>query len=872
MKYNAFISYSHSQDAVLAPSLEESLEKFAKPIFKRRALNIFRDSNDLSVSPNLWSKIEEGLAQSEYFIFFASAASSKSHYCKEEVKYWLSHKNVDHMLIALTDGDLIWDHEKSDFDWSKTTAVPTLLSGVFENEPLYVDFREQIPQSELNLDNPDFKKKTVLLAATLHKKAVGDMVGEGVRQYKRTKHIKNGALIVLFSLMTIVLLLAMITIQRNNASILHFQAKAMESVDPTVALRLEVKALGVYDNPDFKKSAFSIINTHSFYKTLAIKDTSPFRHLDVSPVDKIFVVARDNGVVGLYDLAGKLVHQITEHKAGVNAVAFSPDGKTILTGSDDKTARLISLQGAVITEFNGHQDGVNSVAFSPDGKTVLTASSDGTVRLSDLKNNLIKEFNLNELISSAAFAPNGNSVLVGFNGSSVAARLLDLDGKKIQDFGEGDRVNSVAFSPDGEKILTGSWDNSARLWSLDGRVTKEFKSNSVVMLPGEISPLTAVFSPDGNTILTGSWENTARLWDLKGNLIKEFKGHERGVSFVAFASEGQSVLTGSYDNTVRIWNLNGMQGIKVGEFKAHSKRITSIALAPDGQSILTGSDDKTAHLWDLDGNLKEKFTADHPFGVISVAFSSDGQTIFTGSRDAIARSWSLEGSLKEEINMRQMIVKFMAFSPDSKYIVTNQSLRNRIDSTNTALKLEGAATFSLEGTTILAGAQNHSAQLLNVDGTVVTEFKGHQEGVISVAFSPDGKTVLTGASDHTARLWKLDGTLITEYRSEEISVSLVAFAPDGKTILTGSVDSWFTYKGTDTGIAQLWNLEGTKLMTLNRENMEITAATFFPDGNLIITGYSDGTAVLFRKIQIHEFLERYVEPLSDNQKKKFGIN
>ncbi len=83
MKYNAFISYSHSQDSDLALSLEKALEKFAKPTFKRRALNIFRDSNDLSVSPDLWGKIEEGLEQSEYFIFFASLKSAQSHYCCE---------------------------------------------------------------------------------------------------------------------------------------------------------------------------------------------------------------------------------------------------------------------------------------------------------------------------------------------------------------------------------------------------------------------------------------------------------------------------------------------------------------------------------------------------------------------------------------------------------------------------------------------------------------------------------------------------------------------------------------------------------------------------------------------------------------------
>ncbi len=201
MKYNAFISYSHRQDSDLAPSLEKALETFAKPIFKRRALNIFRDSNDLSASPDLWGKIEDGLSQSDYFIFLASPAAAQSRWCKKEVAYWKEHKSMDHFLIVLTEGELFWDESRSDFDWTKTTSIPENLSGALHNEPLYVDFRNKISKEDLTLQNPEFKSKTVLLAATLHGKAVGDMVGEGVKQHKRTLLIRNSAIAVLSALL-----------------------------------------------------------------------------------------------------------------------------------------------------------------------------------------------------------------------------------------------------------------------------------------------------------------------------------------------------------------------------------------------------------------------------------------------------------------------------------------------------------------------------------------------------------------------------------------------------------------------------------------------------------------------------------------------
>ncbi len=40
--YDAFISYSHAADSRLAPALQRALQRFAKPWWKLRALNLFR--------------------------------------------------------------------------------------------------------------------------------------------------------------------------------------------------------------------------------------------------------------------------------------------------------------------------------------------------------------------------------------------------------------------------------------------------------------------------------------------------------------------------------------------------------------------------------------------------------------------------------------------------------------------------------------------------------------------------------------------------------------------------------------------------------------------------------------------------------------
>lgn len=203
MTHAAFISYSHERDGALAASLETALEGFAKPLFRRRALNIFRDASELSTSPHLWASIEANLAASKYFILMASPASAESRWCRKEVAYWMEHKPMDRFLIVLTDGELVWDEEAGDFHWDTTDAIPDILAGSFAGEPLFVDCRQPIPEEQQHFKNPEFERIVVQLAATLHGRKAEDMMGEAARQHRRNLRIRNSAIGVL-SLLTLV--------------------------------------------------------------------------------------------------------------------------------------------------------------------------------------------------------------------------------------------------------------------------------------------------------------------------------------------------------------------------------------------------------------------------------------------------------------------------------------------------------------------------------------------------------------------------------------------------------------------------------------------------------------------------------------------
>jgi hypothetical protein len=59
--YDAFISYSHHQDRMIAEALQSELQRFACLWYRPRALRIFRDTTSLSASPGLRPSIEQAL-------------------------------------------------------------------------------------------------------------------------------------------------------------------------------------------------------------------------------------------------------------------------------------------------------------------------------------------------------------------------------------------------------------------------------------------------------------------------------------------------------------------------------------------------------------------------------------------------------------------------------------------------------------------------------------------------------------------------------------------------------------------------------------------------------------------------------------------
>jgi WD40 repeat protein len=457
-------------------------------------------------------------------------------------------------------------------------------------------------------------------------------------------------------------------------------------------------------------------------------------------------------------------------------------------------------------------------------------------------------------VNSVSFSPDGKTIASASYDNTI--KLWSLDGKELKTFkGHSNWVNSVSFSPDGKTIASASGDKTIKLWSLDGKELKTFKGHS--------APVTSVsFSPGGKTIASASDDNTIKLWSLDGKELKTFTKHSAPVTSVSFSPDGKAIASASYDNTIKLWSLDGKE---LKTFTGHSAPVTSVSFSPDGKAITSASYDKTIKLWSLDGKELKTFKG-HSDWVYSVSFSPDGKAIASASRDKTIKLWSLDGKELKTFKGHSAGVYSVSFSPDGKAIASAS-----YDKTIKLWSLDGkelktftrhsapvtSVSFSPDGKAIAFASDDNTIKLWSLDGKELKTFTGHIAPVYSVSFSSDGKAIASASGDNSAevssvnfspdgkdasasydntiKLWSLDGKELKTFKGHSAGVSSVSFSPDGKTIASASGDKTI----------KLWSLDGKELKTFKGHSAPVYSVSFSPDGKTIASASGDGTIKLW---------------------------
>ncbi len=292
-------SYNHTLDGALARALQTGLEQFGKPWYRSRTMRVFRDTASLSANPGLWSAIEKALASSTWLVLMASPEAARSPWVNREVAWWRANKSPRRLLVVLTEGEFAWDGDAGPGDGA-TAALPPALRGAFDEEPRWVDLRWLHDMDQVSQSNPRLRECVADVAAAVREVPKDVLVGEHIRQHRRTMLLARGAISALVVLLVAALVAAVVAVgqrdqARQQARIatdrqLIAQAETVRGSDPRTALLLSIAAQGINSTDETSASLINTLVTTRYAGTL-IGDTGQVGSVAFSPDGRTLATA-----------------------------------------------------------------------------------------------------------------------------------------------------------------------------------------------------------------------------------------------------------------------------------------------------------------------------------------------------------------------------------------------------------------------------------------------------------------------------------------------------------------------------------------------------------------------------------------------------
>ncbi|MGW6933385.1 hypothetical protein ACWGE0_25240 [Lentzea sp. NPDC054927] len=428
--FDAFLSYSHALDNQLAPGLQSGIERFAKPWYRVRALRVFRDVTTLSAAPELWHAIEKALSRSRWFILLASPESAASKWVDREVAWWLANRSSDRLLIVLTNGDLRWNDAEGR---PEADVLPPSLRDALRGEPLWVDVRWLRDSTQVDESHPRFRDCVADIAAAVRGVDKDLLVGEHLRQHRRTMRLARAAMSVLLVLTVTTLVAALIALtQRDNArtqarvaTARQVAATALANVGSRidVAQLLAVEAFRMDDNPQTRAALFQA-TTSSPHLVRYFHADQKITAITTSGDGRTVAAGTAGGKVLMWHLPDGKPREFSPGSRAVSSVALNADGSMLAAASGEQ-----GLVWDVAADTPPLVTGpATLVALSPEGRWAGTVR-DSTLVLFDRTSG--QEVARTSDVSATDLAFTDESAIIATTGSGEWQRLSAPSGRLI---------------------------------------------------------------------------------------------------------------------------------------------------------------------------------------------------------------------------------------------------------------------------------------------------------------------------------------------------------------------------------------------------------------------------------------------------------
>lgn len=856
--YDAFISYSRREDGWLAPALQGGLERFAKPWYRVRELRVFRDKASLAASPELWGSIEAALRDSRWLVLLSSKEAAESPWVDREVAWWLANKSADHILVVATSDRLRWDKQAG--DWAEGAPVPPSLRGAFRTEPLWADLTG-VHADRRGVRVPD--EDLASMAAPLRGVDRDALIGEHLRQHRRTMRVVRSVIATLTALLVFAVAATIIAVgQRDDARTQARIATARElaalsgsmiSSNLNVAQLLAVAAYQTERDPQTEDALVqAAAASPQLVRFLQIGDQvgDTVNALASSADGTTIVAGTDNGDLVAFNLATGRRTTVHAMSGAVTQLSVSADGRAV--AAMDGSQVVTWTPGAPRVVGVGGVRAPQDVAISPSGAQTAVleeyAAATGpeyvVVRASDGAERTVPVTPIPGLSESGDFDSVGfpsDSSLVIFSSSGGQWRQLDpasLRTTAESDTSEGigsTQINGVAddgaytgYELEGKitiwptfgtgqrsTLLYGTMPGGTPATALaftirsDGQEAAVAESNAIDIVPLSTSPATSSQS-DASLQLTGSSDT-------------------HNITFLGDGGE----LASAAGSTISVWNpqqtsrLSAPTGITI-PFNNQSEPPPVLLTSPDGTWVSLVGGAETGAVLIASGHAGETAAKQVPgAGVVNGGWDlpiEDGNTPLLIGLDS--------GGLVLADADGTIIRTFPAPPLD---LAPGEPASDAVPPVPTgAAMLPGGKQF------VLVGADG-GVQVYDIPtGTVRQVVRGSVNEIVAsfnVAVSPDGTAVAIGEWYNSP-----DGEVISQgIRYVDLSTGRSRLVGSGAAdgVLFTS-DNLLVQR--DTGAVEVWNLTGqTKLRTLAGTGAVTPAMAVSPDGTLLARLRDDGT-------------------------------
>lgn len=866
MKYWAFISYSHT-DKQWGDWLHKALETYPVPrrlvgresrdgTVPPRLFPIFRDREELPVSADLSTNINEALKESRYLIVVCSPRSASSRWVGEEIKTFKRLGREDRILALIVDGEPNASEGKAGFRAEDECFPEPMRYRVDANGELSSVRTEPIAADARKGKDGRENAKLKLLAGLLGVGYDGLRQRDNERRLRRARVIGAAALVLMgifAGLASWAVIAARLAATQKRQTQRLLVASDMARADELFAKEDAASALcflarATEQDPDEHSAAAERLWFALTQRSWPLPVSAPMEHADsvlsasFSPDGRKIVTASRDSTARIWDgNSGIPVGAVMNHPRLVRRALFTLDGQAIFTIGFDGIGRLWnSTSGEAVPHWRiKHSDSINSAALSPSGKLIATGSSDGVVRISDsVTAQQLGEIHQNENVHTLFFHPTNDELLLSVSGP-VATLWKLPEGAVLFEMRHGAQVNSAQFDPGGNRIVTASSDRTVRVWD----VTTGKINDDAIEHDGEVRNV--FLSSDGKWMasLVGS---RLLLWETVGKPKLKFTfEHTERVTCARFTPDDQVLVSGTERGRVQGWNVSN--GEAVGEPIREDGAIVAIDVDRVGKRWLIATGKGEARVWQPPPRYPISNRFVHGGAVESMTLSSNGRWLATGASDGRARLWDLTSSDIAKEMPHGTSVLCTAFSPDSKYLLTGaadgkaglwqtdsgEEVGEPLSHGTTVSK----AIFGFGGKFFVTATEDGSAQTWETASRQpIGKPMIHGFPVTSLDLSHDSALLLSAGSYRKVRLWHPQtGEPVGPVLETETEVTCARFSPKGDLIAAGSRN----------GTIYLWLAAPGKLVRQFRQKGSITDCAFSPDGRYMASASEDHTAVIW---------------------------